>query len=307
MRTFGENGMEIEEIGARMDALGLWEALAPYNWAVKPKGTAFPYFCSVFKGDGNPVKVRFMMLEGWQTLHDYVHVRADRNFGFYSSPMEMPKLELVLTVAGEIKLFRHDPGYVPQEANGAQRSLARKILWEAYGVMMRVESDRALPMKFASERSIFARIETAAGKWEDAPLEIPPPRPYVEKVTLDKSDLSKAQDLPVAQGDALAVDFRMVPGIMTGEARPRCIYELVAVDCATGRREIESRVSINPESGLKGMWESLPPRVLKGFAEIGRVPGTVKVVSGRVFRMLRPLCMELPFKLSMHDALPELK
>ena len=56
--------MEVEEIGRRMDALGLWEVLAPYNWAVKPKGTVFPYFCSVFKGDDKPVKVRFMMLEG---------------------------------------------------------------------------------------------------------------------------------------------------------------------------------------------------------------------------------------------------
>ena len=24
----------IEEIGAKMDVLGLWEAVAPYNWAV---------------------------------------------------------------------------------------------------------------------------------------------------------------------------------------------------------------------------------------------------------------------------------
>ena len=299
--------MEVEEIGAKMDALGLWELLAPYNWAVKPKGTAFPYFCSVFKGDGKLVKVRFMMLEGWQTLHDYVHVRVDRNFGFYSSPMEMPQLELVVTVAGEIKLFRHDPGYMPQEANDAQRSLARKILWEAYGVMMRVESDRALPMKFASERSIFARVENAAGKWEDVPLEIPPPRAYVEKVTLGKSDISRAQDLPVVAGESLAVDFGMVPGIMTGEPRPRCVYELVVVDSATGERVICTRVSMDPESGLKGMWESVPVRMLKGFAEIGRVPGSIKVISGRVFRMLRPLCMELPFKLSMHDSLPGLQ
>ena len=33
-----------EEVGAKMDALGLWELLEPYNFAVKPKGTAFPYF-----------------------------------------------------------------------------------------------------------------------------------------------------------------------------------------------------------------------------------------------------------------------
>ena len=30
-----------EEIGAKMNALGLWNVLEPYNFAVKPKGTAF--------------------------------------------------------------------------------------------------------------------------------------------------------------------------------------------------------------------------------------------------------------------------
>ena len=275
--------MEIEEIGAKMDALGLWEILAPYNWAVKPKGTVFPYFCSVFKGDGNPVKVRFMMLEGWQTLHDYVHTRVDRNFAFYSSPMEMPQLELVVTATGETKLFRHDPGYMPQEANASQRA-----------------------MKFASERSIFARIENSDGKWEDAPLEIPPPRTYVEKIVFSKDDVARAQDLPVVPGESMEVDFRMVPGIMTNEARPRCVYELVVVDGSSGKRLVECRVSADPESGLKGMWESVPVRVLKAIIENGKVPGCVRVVSGRVFRMLRPLCMELPFKLSLHDSLPKL-
>lgn len=299
--------MEIEEIGAKMDALGLWEALGPFNWAVKPKGTVLPYFCSVFKGDGNPVKVRFMMLEGWQTLHDYVHARVDRNFGFYSSPMEMPQLELVVTVSGEVKIFRHDPGYMPAEANEAWRSLAKKILWEAYGVMMRVESDRALPMKFASERSIFARVEVATGKWEDAPLEIPQPRPYVEKIVLGKDDVSRAKDLPVVSGDVLEIDFRLLPSLMTKEERPRCVYELVAVDPAGGERAFCCRVSADPEAGLKGMWESVPIRVLRGMVERGRVPGTIKVVSGRLFRMLRPLCMELPFKLSLHDSLESLK
>jgi hypothetical protein len=220
--------------------------------------------------------------------------------------MEMPQLELVVAVNGDVKLFRHDPGYMPQEANAAQRELARKILWEAYGVMMRVESDRELPMKFASERSIFARIETAPGKWEDVPLEIPPPRSHVEKVVLSKSDVSKAQDLPVMPNETLSVDFRMNIRIMTKEPRPRCVYELTAVDPSSGERVIDCRVSVDPEGGLKGIWEALPVRVLKGLIERGRVPGTVKVVSGRVFRMLRPLCMELPFKLSLHDSLPEL-
>ena len=33
----------------------------------------------------------------------------------------------------------------------------------------------------------------------------------------------------------------------------------------------------------------------------GKVPGELKTRSGRVFRLLRPLCMELPFKLSLHE------
>ena len=138
------------------------------------------------------------------------------------------------------------------------------------------------------------------------PLEIPQPRAYVEKVVLSKSDVSKAQDLPVVTGETLSVDFRMDIRIMTKEPRPRCVYELVAVDPATGERVIDSKVSVDPEGGLKGLWEAVPVRVLRGLVERGRVPGNIKVVSGRVFRMLRPLCMELPFKLSLHDSLPEL-
>ncbi len=297
----------VEEIGAKMDALGLWDALAPYNWAVKPAGTAFPYFCSILKGDGKPVKVRFLMLEGWQTLHDYVRTRIDRNFGFVSAPIELPHLELVVLTNGEMKLFRHDAGFVPVEAKEPQRALAARILWEAYGVMLRVESDRDLPMRFAGEKSIFCRLETSPGKWTDGPLEIPDPRPQVEKVSFLKADLAKAKDLPVVTGDVLELDFRLLPNVMTKEPRPRCVYGLVAVDPATGERAVDCRVSIASDGGLRGLWESMPPQFLKELIRRGKVPGEIRLVSGRVFRLLRSLGMELPFKLSLHDRLPALE
>ena len=292
-----------EEIGAKMDALGLWEVLAPYNFAVKPKGTVFPYFCTFLKGEKKPVKVRFLMLEGWQTLHDYVRTRIDRNFGFYSTPVEIPHLELVVLEGGTCKLFRHDTGYMPQEANADQRALGVRILWEAYGVMLRVEADRKLPMKFADEKAIFARVETAAGEWTDEPLPIPDPPPYAEKVSFPKADVKAAQDLPFVKDDVLELDFRMLPNVMTKEPRPRCVYELKAVDPKTGEVVIASRVSIHPEAGLKGMWESMPGQVLKELIRRGKVPGELKTCSGRVFRLLRPLCIELPFKLSLHEKL----
>ena len=296
----------VEEIGAKMDALGLWDALAPYNWAVKPHGTAFPYFCTVIKGGEAAVKVRFLMLEGWNTLHDFVRMRADRAFGVVSSPIELPHYELVVLAAGDTKLFRHDPGYMPQEAIGPGRDIAAKILWEAYGVMLRVESDPKLPMRFADEKSVFARVEDKSGAWRDEPLVIPDPPPYVERISFRTDDVKKAKDLPIVSTDVLDVDFRLVPGVMTRDARPRCVYELVAVDPVTRTRVVGARTSIVPEAGLKAMWESMPQQLLSQFLARGRVPGRIRVTSRRVFRFIRPLGMELPFRLSLHESLPDL-
>ena len=295
-----------EEIGARMDALGLWDLMEPCNFAVRPRGTVFPYFCTVLRGE-KPIKVRLLMLEGWQTLHDYVRTRLDRNFGFYSTPIELPHLELVVLESGEARLFRHDTGYMPQEAKEPYRTLGARILWEVYGVMMRLETDRKLPMRYADEKAVFARVEGADGVWQDAPLVIPDPPPYAEKVSFPKADLKTAQDLPFAKDEILELDFRLLPGVMTKEPRPRCVYELKAVDLKTGTTVFGSRVSIHPESGLRGMWESMPVQVLRELIRRGRVPGEIRLCSGRVFRLLRTLCLELPFKLSLHDALTVLK
>lgn len=296
----------VEEIGAKMDALGLWDALASYNWAVKPHGTAFPYFCTVVNGGEDAVKVRFMMLEGWNTLHDFVRMRADSAFGVVSSPIELPHFELVVLAGGGTKLFRHDTGYMPREAEGPGRDIAAKILWEAYGVMLRVESDPRLPMRFADEKSIFARVEDKSGAWRDEPLVIPDPPPYVERISFRTEDVKKAKDLPIVSTEVLDVDFRLVPVVMTREKRPRCVYELVAVDPVAKTRVVGVRTSVVPEAGLKAMWESMPQQLLAQFLARGRVPGRIRVVSQRVFRFIRPLGMELPFRLSLHESLPDL-
>ena len=297
----------VEEIAAKMDGLGLWDAFPPCHWAICPSGSVFPYFCAVLKGERAPVKVRFLLVEGWQTFHDFVRTRIDRNFGFYLTPMEMPHFELVILSTGEMKLFRHDPCFMPREANAAERKLCAKLLWEAYGVMLRIETDRGLPMKFAAEKAMFSRVEDAGGGWSDRALAIPDPRPYVENLRFAKDDLAKAKDLPFFADEAWELDFRLLVNVMTQEKRPRCVYELIAFDTETGERLVSDRISPVPDGGLKAMWESVPPRVLKHFLLRGRVPGAVRLLSGRLFRMLRPLCVDLPFKLSLCDSLPRLR
>ena len=298
----------VEDIGAKMDALGLWDTIAQFNWAIKPKGVAFPYFCTSFPcAKESPVRARFLMLEGWQTLHDFVRTRIDRNFGFYSSPVEMPHLELVFPKDGPCRLFRYDTGYLPREADERQRAFAAKILWEAFGVMLRIENDRELPLKYSGDRAIFARVEVSDGTWEDAPLPIPDPPPHVEKVSFRTDDIKKAQDLPMEQGEAISVDFRLCEGLSASGPRPRSVYELVAVDSATSETIVRLRIPIPADCGLRELWEGMPQQLLKVLLRRGRIPGELKLVSGRVFRMLRPLAEELPFKLSLHDNLPEVR
>ena len=296
----------VEELGAKMDALGIWELLEPYNFAVKPLGTVLPYFCTVLKGDEKPVKTRFLMLEGWQTLHDFVFTRHNNNYGFYSTPAEMPHFELVVPSKGRPMAFRHDPGYMPLPVAGAQRDLVVRILWEAFGVMLRVEADRQLPLKFIEDRAIFARVEKAKGKWVDEPLVIPDPPPHVETIAFSKDSVKAAKDLPLVEDFAIEVDFALRPGVMTKDPRPRCVYALVAADARTGEMVIDSQTSVQPDGGLRSLWESMPPQLLREIVRIGKVPGEIKVRSARVFRMLRPLLHELQFKLSLHDKLDHL-
>ncbi|MGN0854299.1 MAG: DUF6930 domain-containing protein [Kiritimatiellia bacterium] len=296
-----------EEIGRRMDALGLWPEFGRFTWAVRLNGLAIPYFCTVARGDGKPVVTRFMMLEGWQTLHDFVRTGHDHNFGYYSNPMELPHFELVILRDGTAKVFRHDPGYFPRELNEREGTVCTRILWEAYGLLLRFESERGLPLMFADEKAMFARVEDAAGVWHDQPLPIPPPPPYVERITFEKADFARAKDLPFAAEEVLDVDFRLLPTVATQEARPRCCYLLAAVDSKTGEKVTWNRMSVNAECGLKTLWEMMAPRLLKHLIARGRIPGELRLVSGRVFRMLRPLAEGLSFKLSLHDHLPQLE
>lgn len=297
----------LEEIGKKIAALGLWEEAAPFNWAVKPRGVAFPYFCSLLK-PGGLLAGHIVLLDGWQTFHDFIMTRCDNSFGFYSSPAELPHYALVAAKNGSVAFFRNDTGFLPRtNFSESETAILTKVFWEVYGVMMRFENDRELAMKYAGENAIFARVEAPDGTWSDQPLPIIQPRVHVERVALRKDELAAAKDLPFAKDETLALDFRLVPGIHTVEPRPRTAYVLAAIDTATGGRVIHNISSIPPDGSLRSLWENLSPRLLKELKARKRIPGEIQVVSQRVFRMLRPLCTNLPFKLSLHDSIPALE
>lgn len=300
--------MTAAEIGRRMDDLGLWAELEPYHWALKPHGTALPYFCVIINGGEGPVKARVLLLEGWQTFQDFVHTRLDHDFGFYTSPMEFPHYELIVLTNGDAPvLFRHDAGYEPIPPSEAGVKVCERMLWEVFGVMMRMETDRKLAMKYASEGAVFARVEGADGTWRDEPMPIPPARPHVERISFPKTDLVRAKDLPFMQDEAIELDFRLIPGIGTKDKRPRCIYIFVALNATNAEVVFAQSLTIGPDLNLQELWEAVPRQVLKELLRIGRVPGEIKLPNQRMFRLMRPLCMHLPVKLSLHDSLPHLE
>lgn len=297
----------LEEIGVKIAALDLWKAAAAYNWAVKPRGIAYPFFCTLLP-PGAALSGHLLLLEGWQTFHDFVMTRCDRNFGFYSTPAELPHYAMLAEKSGRVVFLRHDTGYVPRTRFTEQETaVLAKVLWEVYGVMMRFETERGLAMKYAEENAIFARVEDADGGWHDRPLPIAQPRVHIERVSLRKDEVMAAKDLPFAPEECIAVDFRVMPSLHTVEARPRTAYMFAGVDAKTGQRVMRQVSSIPPEGTLRSLWENLAPRLLKELLARKRIPGEIQVVSQRVFRMLRPLCPELPFKLSLHDSIPVLE
>ena len=299
---------ETLELAEKMDALNLWGALKERNWALKPLGTVMPYFCTARPVDDEAgVRARLLFIEGWQTFHCFVASCADRWFGYYTSPMEIAHYELIIFTDGRKFLARYDPGFVPREPTLEEESFLRRLMWQAYGVMMRLESSKELIMKYSSEMALFARVETKSGQWEDAPMKIPPFHPIIDRISIPKKVADAVKDLPIVEDFIIASEMKILQGVSSRGNRPKLCYAFVAIDAKSKTRLFRELMSINDvQSGVKGLWESLAGRMFDWFLKSGKVPSEIQLLSGRLFRYLRPVCMTLPIKLSLHDRIDAL-
>ena len=119
--------------------------------------------------------------------------------------------------------------------------------------------------------------------------------------------IAAAAKFPIAKAEKWEIDFVMVPSYQTREKRSRFLYVLAAVDAATGERRVWEKMSVDGRpGGLKRLWEAHAQRVLDRVLVLGRIPGEIHVRTGRVMRFLRPLGLQLPFKLVQHAKLPAL-
>lgn len=292
---------ELEAIARKIDALNLWRSVAHCNWAVKVYGVALPYFCTILPNDGNSSKATLMMLEGWKTFYDYLRTRNDNSFGFYSIPSEFNQFALIPSDGGAVRIAKSETGFVPRALNELERKICAKILWQSYGVMMRIEADKQFSIDLVGNNSIFARVEDKSGEWHDEHLELIPAGRHVESIAIRKENIQTAKALPFEKDEIYAVDLRILPNIYSSEKFPRLAYALALVDTKTSERLAFEIASVSHYTGLKELWELSADRVLTYLAQIGKVPGEIQVCSQRMFRMLRPLCTDFPFKLSIYD------
>ena len=162
---------------------------------------------------------------------------------------------------------------------------------------------------------MFSRKEGLDGKWRDAPLKPPDANTitWTERIGLDRAKCAQAARFDLAQGEVWEMDFIQAPVFRTEEPRARIMYLVAAVNALTGERCVWDTLVVDakiPRNGtldaLKLLWESLASRMLEGVLRRGKVPAEIHVRSQRMMRFLRPLGLQIPFKLVLHRQLPRL-
>ena len=299
------------EITLAIAGLKAWQRAAKHNWALVPQTSENPYIATIVleKGPG-PVEARLMLFPGLTVFRDFVLSRQIPDYGVCMSPVDFPHFEAVGLRNGNVELFCYEPGFVPQPPTTEQRAFYAPLLYECYGLLLRMEEKPDLPLAYVEQKAMFARKEILPDNWIDGPLKVPQEEVVQsqECIALQKPDCEKAKALPVFPKEVWEIDYVIVPAFQTPPPRPRFLYLLAAVNPATGERMIWQRLSVDgKENGLLRLWEGHAQRLLNAIIGIGRVPGEIHVRSRRMTRFLRPLGLQLPFKIVQHAKLAALE
>ena len=291
-------------------ALGVWKKASVYNWVLSPQTSEEPIVVHVEPKNEGPVAGRIFFFPGFAAYRDFAILLQAPDAGIALSPLDVTHWELIGFTDGRYEMHSFRTGYAPHLANDEELTFLAPLVHECLGLLMRIEEDPELPAKYSDQQAMFARIEGLDGKWHDGPCPTPKDAPLQreERISLGRNECNAAAHLPFADGEAWEVDFYGVPACRTDEPQPRIMYLFAAVDVRNGRRCVWDRMSVSKTGpgGLKSLWESLAQRLLLAILKNGRIPGSVNVRSGRMARFLRPLGLQIPFRLIQHSKLPML-
>ena len=305
----------IDEIATAIGSLKAWKNASRYNWALVSELFEKPLIACVNIPANGPIAARLMLFNGFAAHRDFMIFTQNQDVSFALSPIDFDHYEVVALKDGKVEVLDYRPGYAPVHPDEETRSLLAPVLYECYGLMMRMEDDPEIPAMYKGENAMFSRREGLDGKWRDAPLKPPDANTiaWTERIGLDRAKCAQAARMDMAQGEVWELDFIQVPIFHTEEPRARIMYLVAAVNALTGERCVWDKLVVDPKiprngtlDALKLLWESLASRTLEGVLRRGKVPAEIHVRSQRMMRFLRPLGLQIPFKLVLHRQLPRL-
>ena len=147
------NRHDINEIAKAIAALNLGEKAATHNWALVPQTSELPYLVNVVVENkkNSPVIGRLHLFPGFVPFRDFMISRRVTDFGVGMSPMDFDHFELVSAKGGVTELFVYEPGFVPRALTDDERVFLAPLLYECYGLMMRLEENPDLPEGWAKQ------------------------------------------------------------------------------------------------------------------------------------------------------------
>ena len=301
------NIVSAREIAEKIARLDSWESAYPSNWAVKPAGGE-TFFVSAVKGEVPEIKVRLMLVRGWEAFTKIQLLRRNPAAVLAFTPGDVEHDEVIYQKDGSITFVSFFPGFVPETADDVTAQGVVKTLWETFGLLMRCEEDPELPGSFASEKAMFCREEYEPGRWRDAPCPIPEnPIKFERRISLDNAKIAKAKTLEMRKDAAWEIAFTAIPQLITKDEKPRICYLFAAADAAGGKGVFAQVFSVPPArlpDGLAKIWEHLAQETLDRILAAGFAPSEIHVSDIRLLNMMRPLGMNLPFKMTVKRRTP---
>lgn len=305
----------IDEVAKAITALNVWKKASKYNWALVSELFDRPLIAAINPTAEGPIAGRLLLFNGFIAHRDFLIFRQNQDVSFAMSPIDFDHYEVIGLKDGSAEIFDYRPGFTPVHPDEETRALLAPIVYECYGLLLRFEEDPELPALYKGEGALFSRREGLDGKWRDAPLK--PPNldtvTWTERVGLDRTKCAQGARLNMEPDEIWEADFVQMPLYRTEGKSARMLFLFAAVDAKTGERRVWERLAVDPRmprngtlDALKPLWESLAEKLLDGVIRRGKVPGAIHVRSQRMMRFLRPLGLQLPFKLVLHREMPQL-
>ena len=304
-------------------------ALDPWHWmtlgdvfGIHPHGAVGPGFV-IFSEQGDPARRMISVYPGWTAFRDAI-LSQTRDDGLaplaraveesWVRMMFIPeaslgrfdravlvRLGVDLTCGDEFPAFcSQRVGYFPDRLDPSEVAWLAQILYQAYGMAMRIEAIPDLPRQ-RLPRLFLVWTQDAAGDWHDTWVEEPATRTEMD-VSLALDQVRRVRQHP-ADATVLQADLVLSPLKMKsiGNHRAEAVFTLLLVN-----RETEMIVScdaLQATAGIAAMWAQVPGGVLKGLEQLDALPAEIEVCNERMLNVLRPLTELLPFKLTRRENL----